>query len=186
MLFISAGHYPAKPGAKFDRFIEHDEACCWADILVDDINKLGNDESPAVKAIAVPVGFLKSKIDFINERVMDGDIALEVHFNAARDKNNNPIGRGCETLYYPGSEAGEHIAKLCQQALKQCFPPDRGAKEGWYRMNPKYGPDFFLAKTKCPAVIIEPEFVHRSDIILKNREQAIALLIDNLKEYGNE
>jgi len=129
MIFISAGHHPASPGAKFERFIEHDEAVIWADKL--------NMKMELISTL-VPPDTLQNKVDYINSRLMDGDIALEIHFNAARDNNNNPIGRGCETLYYPGSEKGKHIATLCQQALSVCFPPDRGVKEGWYRMDPAY------------------------------------------------
>lgn len=172
MIFISAGHYPPHPGAKWERFVEHDEAIIWAEGLVGAISN----------SMLVPTGTLRTKVDFINERLMNGDIAVEIHFNAARDKHDNPVGRGCETLYYPGSEAGKHIATLCQEALSGVFPPDRGVKEGWYRMNPDNGPDFFLAKTKCPAVIIEPEFVHRSGIIHDNREQAIINLAEALKD----
>jgi len=176
MIFISAGHHPAAPGASFERFIEHDEAVIWAEklnIVLDDISTL------------VPAETLQKKVDFINSRIMNGDIALEIHFNAARDKDNNPIGRGCETLYYPGSENGKHIATLCQQALSVCYPPDRGVKEGWYKMDPERGADFFLARTKCPAIIIEPEFVHHSGIILDNREEAINNLANVLREYDN-
>ncbi len=174
MIFISAGHHPAAPGATFDRFIEHDEATIWAKLMADELNE---------SATLVPTGTLQSKVNFINARIMNGDITIEIHFNAARDKDNNPVGRGCETLYYPGSESGKHIATLCQDALELCFPPNRGVKEGWYRMDRKLGPDFFLARTKCPAVIIEPEFVHHGEKIMEHRELAIDLMIDNLKEY---
>ncbi len=179
MIFISAGHHPAAPGAKYDRFIEHDEATIWADKMA---HKL------ALDSVLVPVGTLSQKVAYINARIMTGDVAIEIHFNAARDKDNNPVGRGCETLYYPGSEAGERLAIQCQGALALVFPPDRGVKEGWYRMDPERGADFFLARTKCPAVILEPDFVHRSDLIIQHRDMAIGLLIDNLKEYidGND
>ena len=40
---------------------------------------------------------------------------------------------------------------------------NRGAKEGWYRMDPNNGPDAFLAKTKCPAIIVEPFFLDSSE-----------------------
>lgn len=175
MIFISAGHYPSAPGAKWERFIEYDEAVIWADMIC-----AGIDTS-----MRVPTGVLKNKVNFINERIMNGDIAIEIHFNAARDSNNNPIGRGCETLYYPGSEKGKELAELCQTVLAAHYPPDRGVKEGWYRMDPSKGADFFLAKTKCPAVILEPEFVHRSDIIEENREEAIIDLVNAIKlRYG--
>jgi len=177
MIFISAGHHPTKPGAKYDRFIEHDEACVWVDIIV---HKLDG------KAIAVPTGFLKDKVEFINSRLMNGDIAVEVHFNAAVDADGKNVGRGCETLYYPGSVDGQRLAEKCQEALEDAFPPSRGIKEGWYRMDPKRGPDFFLARTKCPAVIIEPEFVHRFQLIFDNRDDAITLLTIALEEYHIE
>lgn len=173
MIFISAGHHPASPGATFERFTEHDEAIKWADIF---------DIKMGIGSNLVPPGTLQSKVDYINARLMDGDITIEIHFNSAVVDGKH-VGRGCESLYYPSSEAGLHIATLCQEALEQPFPPNRGAKEGWYRMDPKRGPDFFLARTKCPAVIIEPEFVHHSELIMDNRDIAIDLLIDNLKEF---
>ena len=176
MIFISAGHHPAAPGAKFERFIEHDEASVWADIMV---HKLGD------AGALVPTGVLQNKVDFINSRLLNGDITLEIHFNSAV-VNRKHVGRGCESLYYPGSKSGLHIAQLCQEALALVFPPDRGSKEGWYKMDEDRGPDFFLARTKCPAVIIEPEFVHHAELIQENRDVAIELLIDNLKEFTDE
>lgn len=170
MIFVSAGHYPSKPGAKWERFIEHDEAVIWADDLCDCL----------ASALRVPSGILRHKVDFINERVMNGDVAIEIHFNAARDADGKPVGRGCETLYYPGSVRGKELAETCQEAMSAVFEPDRGVKEGWYRMNPDNGPDFFLAKTKCPAVILEPEFVHRSELIIANRNEAIEKLANAL------
>jgi hypothetical protein len=137
-------------------------------------------------AMLVPTGILKNKVNFINGRIMNGDVAIEIHFNAARDVDNNPVGHGCETLYYPGSVRGKLLAEKCQEALSSIYLPDRGVKEGWYRMNPDNGPDFFLAKTKCAAVIIEPEFVHRSEIITSVRDEAIVSLAAALKGFEKE
>jgi len=173
LIFISAGHYPSAPGAKYERFIEHDEAVVWADNIVELLDG----------SIRVPTGVLRTKVDFINERILNGDVAIEIHFNAALDGEGNNIGRGCESLYYPGSEKGEALAEMCQSVLMKVYPPDRGVKEGWYRMDPSRGADFFLAKTRCVAVIIEPEFVHRSDLITDNREQAITNLVEMLEGY---
>lgn len=172
MIFISAGHYPASPGARYGRFIEHDEAVIWAELLVEE---LGGDGT------LVPTGYLRDKVDFINKRILNGDIAVEVHFNAAKDSSGKNVGRGCETLYYPGSDKGKELAEVCQSALSVYFSPDRGVKEGWYRMDPNRGPDFFLAKTVCPAVILEPEFVHRFELIYEYRNQTVELLADRLK-----
>ena len=181
MIFVSAGHYPSKPGAGYEGFFEHDEAVKWQNLIID---ALGG------KASFVPAGVLKSKVDFINSRKQDDSLAMEIHFNAARDSNDNPIGRGCETLYYPDSKNGKTLATAVNDAMAKFFPPDRGIKEGWYRMNPKNGPDFFLKRTHCPAIIIEPDFIHRRIRITTNREEACdgvadALLQAQISIYGD-
>ena len=170
MIFISAGHYPAAPGAKWDRFIEHDEAVIWAEKLA----------ALLPSGVMVPTGVLKSKVAFINERILNGDVAIEIHFNAARNADNEPIGKGSETLYYPGSENGEALAEAVQAVVAAHFAPDRGIKEGWYRMDKSKGADFFLAKTSCPSIIVEPEFVHRSDIIIEKRDATITAMAELL------
>lgn len=174
MIFVSAGHYPAAPGARYGRFIEHDEAVIWAELLVEELGGSG---------ILVPTGFLREKVDFINRRIMNGDIAIEIHFNAAKDSSGKNVGRGSETLYYPGSVKGKLLAETCQSVLATYFLPDRGVKEGWYRMDPERGPDFFLAKTKCPAVIVEPEFVHRNDLIDASRDICVKKLANFLIQF---
>ena len=174
-IFVSAGHHATKPGAGFPGFYEHDEATLWADLIVE---YLTGD------AMRVPNGLLKDKIKYINARAPK--LAIEIHFNSAViqgdqvgiDEDGDPmyeqirIGKGCETLYYPGSVSGKKAAVIVQSALADIFPPDRGIKEGWYRMQKEYGPDYFLAKTKCPALILEPEFIHLKGNIISNRERA--------------
>ena len=175
MIFISAGHHPSAPGAKYERFVEHDEAVIWTEELAAALDGDG---------ILVPVGVLREKVNFINARLMNGDVAVEIHFNAAMKDGEN-VGRGSETLYYPGSDKGKALAEKMQECLGAIFPPDRGAKEGWYQMNPAKGADFFLAKTKCPSIIVEPEFVHRFDLIADKRTEAIIVLAKALREFIN-
>jgi len=172
MIYISAGHHSLKKGASFEEFYEHDEALVWVDLLVCHLKDI---------AVRVPPGVLKEKVKFINEG--KAKIAIEVHFNSAIDSNGNRVGKGSETLYYPGSEKGLSLAKAVQLVLARHFPPSRGVKEGWYRMDKRKGPDYFLARTKCPAIIIEPEFVHRKEIIRSKRSNACEDLAHALREY---
>lgn len=203
-IFVSAGHYPQKPGAVFEGFVEHDEAVNWAQRVAE---LLGDD------AVLVPIGVLKDKVAFINARCAPGDICVEIHFNDAvkwRDKNADGVatpdemehvGEGAETLYCPGNEAGQKLAAAVQDSVEHLFPfkwtdrnrnglqekdelTGRGIKEGWYRMDPANGPDFILAKTNCTTVIVEPEFVQRKDRILQNREAACAALATALKVFA--
>lgn len=187
MIFLSPGHHPSKPGAVFNGFAEHDEAVRWVECLYAHLAS-----GSAVKVPALP---LTQKVPFINSRLTPASIAVEVHFNAAKiwkDENGNDkvdegemvnVGRGCETLFFPGSVEGEELAIAVQTSMAGVLPPNRGVKEGWYRMDPKFGPDYFLEKTKCPSIIIEPEFIHRKELIQTNMERCCAVISDALEDY---
>jgi len=177
MIAISAGHYPERPGACYEDFCEHGEAKSWAIIITDHLIRLGCD------ARLVPSGVLSKKVEYTNG--CNADIAIEIHFNSAVSKGEH-VGEGCETLFYPESQKGAFIAGEIQTALAPGLFRDRGIKPGWYRMNPKKGVDFFLARTKCPAIIIEPDFIHRVNHIQSNREQACELISETLMRIQHE
>jgi hypothetical protein len=87
-------------------------------------------------------------------------------------------------LCYPGSAKGMELAHAVQKVLAEDFPPSRGVRAGWYRMDRPgvvdyHGDvegdetiDYFLKYTNCPAIIIEPDFVHRWDLLEHNRAHA--------------
>lgn len=183
MILISAGHHPTSLGACFEGFCEHDEALRWVDEIY---ARLGPD-----KALLVPAGVLRSKIDFINAR--RPAVAIEIHFNSLqvwKDANADgvvdegemrPVGNGALTLHYPGSTRGKAVAQTVQGAMEPIFGKHwRGAMEGWYRMNKKFGPDYFLSRTNCTAIIVEPEFIHKQDLITGNRVLACRAIADAL------
>lgn len=178
-VLISAGHYPEKPGAMMGGFIEHDEAVIWQQLILREL-------AGQVEAASVPVGVLREKVDFINR--IAPKLAVEVHFNDAWvDRNEDGevqdsehVGRGSESLFMPGSRRGELATSIIQQELAAVFKPDRGIKEGWYRMDPKHGPDFFLARTICPAVIIEPEFIGNAETIRNNRQAGCSAIASGI------
>lgn len=192
---ISAGHHKERPGASYrgttDKFVEHDEAVMWQKIVA---AQFSPDE-----VFMVPPGTLPAKVLAINT-IPNVACAVEIHFNAAIDNHGRHVGKGSETLYCPGSFQGLRLARLVQQELSEVFFPDRGFKEGWYRMDrpgiedyrgDKPGdevPDYFLKATKMPAIIVEPDFVHRYVLIRSQRfegGEAIARGIKLwLKKYG--
>ena len=187
MILVSAGHHPYGKGACYRNFCEYDEAKVWQSLLV---NFIGSG------AMAVPTGVLKEKVKFMRQ-YPNATLAVEIHFNAAVrwvDKDGDGVydegedehmGRGSETLYYPGSKKGKAAAEHVQTTLGEIFKPNRGAKEGWYKMNPEFGPDYFLARTRCTALIIEPEFIHRSALIQVTRERACKALAKTLQEVAD-
>ncbi len=174
MITLSAGHYPERPGACYKNHCEHGEASIWVDIIMSYMN---------TNVAAVTPGPLKHKVAEIND--IEPTLAIEIHFNSAVIDGRN-IGRGCETLYYPGSDRGAYVAHELQTAISPLLFSDRGVKEGWYRMDKKNGPDFFLAKTKCTSIIMEPEFIYLTDSINKHRDEACRLIAVTLDRLNNE
>lgn len=142
-----------------------------------------------VETVIVPPGTLSMKIGLINSKRCDA--ALEVHFNSDPGRK----GRGSETLYTPGSLHGHQLAVLIQKKLAGLCPPDRGVKEGWYRMDVPGRKDYaedvdgdeaidaFLARTNCPAVIVEPFFIHELDRIESARAAVCQAIADATGEF---
>lgn len=167
-IMISAGHHPAAPGACHNGFCEHDEAVKWLPAIAQHLEGY---------AILVPPGVLANKVAFINSQ--HPTIALEVHFNSSP----SGMGEGSETLYFPGSVRGRLLAECVQSHLSDVFSPNRGAKEGYYRMDRSKGPDYFLSRTKCTSIIVEPEFIRHRSKIENNREQGAVAIAQGILDY---
>ena len=186
VILISAGHHKGAQGASWNHRTEWPQAVMWQDLLVTYLGDIGEK---------VPTGLLRDKVEYINAALPVA--AIEIHFNSAK-VNGKHVGKGCETLYYPGSANGKELASYVQAAMVPDFLPDRGIKAGWYRMDAPgvvdYDGDvdgdekidYFLRKTHCPAIIIEPDFIHRYDLIEHNRAHccmAIAKQLTLLLEH---
>ena len=169
MILVSAGHHKKAQGARWGEFTEWKQATLWRDLIVRYLGDIG---------VAVPSTLLRDKVEFINAN--QAVCAIEIHFNSAKVDGHH-VGRGCETLHYPGSTLGIELAKATHRAVSRHFFPNRGIKEGWYRMDRpgKVGYhgdvdgdetiDYFLKATHCPAVILEPDFIHRINTIEQGR-----------------
>ena len=153
-ILLSAGHNPSAKGACNGDFFEHDEAVKW-------VKELQFLLMPFVDVVRVPTGSLKEKVNFINSQ-KDVKIAIEIHFNAMMKVS------GSESLYYPKSTKGKELAICIQREFEKngLFLPNRGAKEGYYHGAGSNGRKllYFLAKTKCLSVIIEPQFIYYRNV----------------------
>lgn len=197
MILLSAGHNHENRGACTAKMTEYPETLLWANQVQAALEKMG------IESAIAPVGTLKEKVKWVNAmcKKHSVEMAVEFHFNSAKVKRGQPKPAGSETLYYPGSKAGKAIAKALQEAVVSRKVKDRGIKEGWYQQDKpgvvdyhgdKDGdesPLYFLEKTQCPAIIMEPEFIQNADKIIKMRKgtwQAIANAISGLVEVkGN-
>lgn len=184
MILLSAGHYPESPGACWPArasgdtpvLCEHEEAMRWVNTIQYHIrNQMAVD--------IVPTGPLEKKVEIINE-IARGNrpvlLVAEIHFNSCGGCG----AKGSETLYCQGSVKGKRAAQTVQYRLGGIMLPDRGVKEGWYRMD-KPGVvdypgdvegdekiDYFLRETDPIALIIEPEFIHNRNMIHAYRDLA--------------
>ena len=204
---VSIGHHESAQGAKFETeegvVTEFLLARAWVHHIC---NIMGD------QCIEVPEGKLKDKVKFINETVKDNKnvLAVEIHFNSAKkwiDANNNGIiddgemvniGRGSESLYYPGkwdsinkqsvgySKRGKLAATMMQDALGAVMKPNRGPKPGWYQMNPEKGADYFLKHTNCVSIIIEPDFIDNSKELTENFNTACYIIANTILEIQRE
>lgn len=160
MIIISPGHHASAVGARnANGFAEYPETNRWAQEI---------SRALGTQAMYIRAQKLSTKVAAINDFIELGntvDVAIEVHFNAAQNAEGEYVGVGSETLYCPGSRRGKAIAEKVQPVLSKWFPPCRGVKEGWYQRRKTAGPLYFLAKTRCPALIIEPEFIQFAESI---------------------
>lgn len=146
---ISIGHRPARPGYKIKHNSEYSELAPLAGYIIQMLSQ------KSILAYMIGTGILQNKVAHINK--LHVDLAIELHLNAGG-------GHGAETLYCPGSKTGKLPAQKIQDQIVLLGMRDRGIKEGWYwgGNNPGTKPDYFLKKTNCPAVIVEPYFLDNS------------------------
>ncbi len=184
MIALSAGHYPAAPGACWPAdnhaWCEHDLAAHW-------VGQIALLVRQRVEVQVVPSGWLGDKVRFINS-LKNCQLAVELHFNSSPSAK----ARGCETLYCPGSDAGRRAAEAVQEYLAQVFPPSRGVKPGWHRMDlPGHVDyqgdvegdekvDYFLGKTGMVALIVEPEFIFNRVTLEKLEQSGCAALAEGI------
>lgn len=109
---------------------------------------------------------LAARTDLLNARCCD--IAVSVHFNAAA----NTGARGFETLHFPGSASGGHLAGAINDALATTFPdhPNRGVKVANFHM---------LRETDMPAALVELGFITNP---AEEREVVTAVFLDQAAE----
>lgn len=175
-IILSAGHNPKAQGASNgDDFTEYLICTEWVRIIQELID-------PIIPCILVPTGSLNSKVKFINKQ-SDAVMIVELHFNS-----NNKKAKGVEALYHPNSSKGKLLAEaLCDGFEKrELFMPNRGAKIGYYQMNPEKPIDFLLRKTNPVACIFEPEFISHKKKIIDNKETACFAIADILIEFATK
>lgn len=106
------------------------------------------------KVESVIVNRVKERLSPVPEiNATRADIAIEFHCNASDGRAS-----GTEMIYYEGSKAGRKLAEaLLSRTVEALKLPNRGVKTPFAGRG-----NYFLSKTKMPAVIAESMFIDNS------------------------
>jgi hypothetical protein len=196
LVAISAGHNPEAKGATASNkhidgkpISEYDVTVPWAAELLRQIAEVETVEHLYLRGMEVKTGKLGYKVEQINKA--KADLAIEIHFNAGAKTN------GVETLFAPDSKNGLNCAKVIHEHYAHVMDnKNRGIKEGWYKMDQPgrvdyegdvdgdEKPDYFLAKTRMTALILEPEFMYSITNAQDKMVEACAGLVVAINELA--
>ncbi len=134
--FINSGHWNNDPGVVVKGVIERD--LCFK--VRDELQKL------LPRGIYVPDDLdLKQSISYVNGRLVDRAIAIDIHFNA----NNDSSKRGIEVYYSSNKHLAEVLSKNIANRMKM---PNGGAV---HDSRTHVGSLGWCRKVECPSVVIE-------------------------------
>jgi len=160
-IVLCPGHHPHKPGAVNKNFgiSENQVAVPIVNTAAAALNAVGH-------TVHVVSGTLREKVQKINE--IEPDIAIDLHFNAdpETDDTDDLRGYGCMVMHHPKSHKRKKQADAMSRVIAHDLNTrDLGGRKGYYWGGSKPGtqPDYFLAKTTCPAFIPEPGYIDNNN-----------------------
>lgn len=174
---ILSGHNQYNPGATAGGYSEFDFTPSWARKTFEMVNKK-LDDSIAMLINSYQHPNLEDKKEMIDK--IDALFAIEIHFNS------NVNAKGSETLHYPNSEKGMKLANCIQEEFERSniFQPNRGIKVGHYWNNGEQdGILYLLRSTKCPTVIVEPDFMSNYENIIENEEKGPDAIAEGIVRF---
>jgi len=170
-IFLSAGHFLNDPGAMAFGTTEAKELMLTRDLIA---KKL---EAQGAAFLSVPDNIdLKPTIQWINSQARNGDVAIELHCNAA-----NGMARGTEAFHIAENQKRKQDAELLLKALLEEVPQlhlpgkplSRGAKPDTLSQHGGLG---FCRQVAVPSILIELCFLdNRQDLdLLQNHRDRFA------------
>ncbi|MCA1992264.1 MAG: N-acetylmuramoyl-L-alanine amidase, partial [Coleofasciculus sp. S288] len=161
-IFLSAGHDLIDPGAVAFGTTESKEMMLTRDLVSKELKSQG------ATFLSVPDNLtLRQTIQWINSQARSGDVAVELHGNAA-----NGIARGTEAFHVDGNTKRKQDAELLLKALLEEVPElhlpgkslSRGSKSDTLSQHGGLG---FCRQVAVPSILIELCFVdNRQDLEL--------------------
>ncbi|NEP56958.1 MAG: peptidoglycan DD-metalloendopeptidase family protein [Symploca sp. SIO2G7] len=169
-IFISAGHYFQDPGAiSALGTTEAEEMISTRDLIIEELELRGLQAGQDFLSVPDTIN-LGPTIDWINARAVSGDVALEIHGNAA-----NGQARGTECFYIDGNNERRGDAQLILDSLLQEVPElsSRGAKPDTATFVGSLG---FIRRIRIPSLLLELCFLDNLPdlLLLQNQRRQFA------------
>jgi N-acetylmuramoyl-L-alanine amidase len=181
-IFLSAAHGGKEtagidPGSVAGGTTEAREMILLRDLIVTELR------ARSFEVLSVPDDLsAKQTIDWINSRVRRGDVALEIHADAA----SSPSVRGGSIFYIANNDERKSNAELILMGLLRRVTqlPNRGVKPD---TNSGLGSLAFCRQTKAPALLMQVGFLSNPEdrALLQNRRRDFALgIADGLAAWS--
>lgn len=183
-IFLSAGHDLNDPGAIAFGTTESKEMMLTRNLVIKELQAQG------ATFLSVPDNLtLKQTIQWINSQTKSGDVAIELHGNAA-----NGTARGTEAFVVPGNTQRKKEAELLLKALVEEVPelPLRGnslSRAAKLDTVTRFGRLAFCRQVAIPSILIELCFVdNREDLsLLQNHRDRFAKgIAKGLMQWSNQ
>ncbi|MCP6761046.1 MAG: N-acetylmuramoyl-L-alanine amidase [Fischerella sp. CENA71] len=181
-VFLSAAHGGKEtagidPGSMAGGTTEAREMILLRDLILTELR------SRSFEVLSVPDDLsAKQTIDWINSRVRRGDVALEIHADAA----SSPAVRGAGVFYIANNDERKSNAELVLMGLLRRVPqlPNRGVKAD---TNSGMGSLAFCRQIQAPALLMQVGFLSNPedrDLLQNRRRDFAAGIADGLAAWS--
>lgn len=166
-ILVDAGHGIDTPGKRspdgvFREYLWNRQV---ADLLVSRLRDSGMDADLVVtETNDIPLRTRAMRVNRVCDRLGAANVLLlSVHANAAGDGRRWMTATGWECHTTPGNTRADRLAECMYDAFSHAFPHKRMRRDLSDGDSDKESNFYILAKTKCPAVLLENFFYDNMD-----------------------
>lgn len=191
-VLIDAGHGIDTPGKRspdgvFREYLWNRQV---ADLVVSRLRDSGMDADLVVtETNDIPLRTRAMRVNRVCDRLGAANVLLlSVHANASGDGKRWMTATGWECYTTPGNTKADRLAECMYDAFSHAFPYKRMRRDLSDGDSDKESNFYILAKTKCPAVLLENFFYDNMDecpwLLLDTTKAKVAdAIVDGVERY---
>lgn len=191
-VLIDAGHGIDTPGKRspdgvFREYLWNRQV---ADLVVSRLRDSGMDADLVVtETNDIPLRTRAMRVNRVCDRLGAANVLLlSVHANAAGDGKRWMTATGWECYTTPGNTKADRLAECMYDAFSHAFPYKRMRRDLSDGDSDKESNFYIIAKTRCPAVLLENFFYDNMDecpwLLLDTTKAKVAdAIVDGVERY---